>query len=61
MLAPTRHAAEYQLAIAGQADFRSEAEPLHDPGTKALEQNVSAVDQLQHCFGGVGILQVDGQ
>ena len=44
-LTPTGHATVDQSRVPGQAELRSQAQPLHDAGPKALDQHVGALDQ----------------
>jgi hypothetical protein len=59
VLSPARHPPVDQPGIARQARPRPDSEPLGDPGTIALEQDVGRLDERQHHFRGLGPAQVD--
>ena len=59
VLAPAGHPAVDQLRVAREADIGGEAEPLHDPRPKPLDQRVGPVDQPQHRRDRVRVFQID--
>ena len=59
-LAPAGHAPVDQARIARQTDIGRQAQPLHDPGTKTLDQRVGTGDQLQGGGNALGAFQVQG-
>jgi hypothetical protein len=59
LLAPTRHAAEYELRVASEAVVRADAEPLHHAGPEALDERVGLLDQFQQRLDAIGVLQID--
>ena len=59
VLAPTSNAAEDEARVAGEALVRTEAEPLHDAGTKPLDQRVGLLDEAEQGCDAVGVLEVD--
>ena len=48
VLAPSRHASVDEPRVPFQADVRPEPEPFGDAGAKAFQQDVRALDQIQH-------------
>ena len=57
-LAPAGHAAKDQFRIALQGHLRTQAEPLHDPGAEAFEDDVCGLEQLEAGLDGGRVLQV---
>ena len=47
-LAPAGHAAVDEARVAGEADVGSDAEAFGDAGPVPLDQDVGALDELQH-------------
>ena len=45
-------------SIAGEGDIGTQAQTLHHPGTKALDQNISLVDQAKADRGRAGVFEV---
>ena len=60
-LSPTGHPGVDQPRVHRVALGRAEAEPLHDPGAKPLDEHVSAADDVEHRRDGLARLQVDRQ
>jgi hypothetical protein len=60
VLAPAGHPAVDQPRVAGQADVRAEAQPLHHPGAEALDEGVGAVGQREDGVPLGRVLEVRG-
>ena len=59
LLAPSRHAAVDQARVPGEALRRTDAEPLRDARSVALDQDICLFDHAQQALAPVGVLQVD--
>ena len=57
-LTPAGHAAKDQFRIALQGHLGTQAEPLHDPGAEAFEDDVCGLEQLEAGLDGGWVLQV---
>ena len=61
VLAPARHAAVDQPAVAGEAGLGPDPQPLGHSGPEPLDQPVGLLDQVEDELDGVGVLEVDAR
>ena len=58
LLAPAGHASEHQPWVAREALTRANTETLHDARSKAFDDGISALDELQERGGTIGVFEV---
>ena len=58
-LAPAGHAAVDEPRVLRERDIRAEAEPLHDAGAKAFDEDVGLADQFERRLDAILRLEID--
>jgi len=58
-LTPAGHAPEHQPRVAREAFARADTETLHDARSKAFDESIGALDELQERGGTIGVFEVE--